>query len=107
MIGMCITFVVFPAVLQNVKLSFVDSVDWTSLIIVTLFNVSDTVGRTLGGIEALMFAKGGKAIHIFCFSRLVFVGTSTFLFLNDNTDGAFDAMIILNTMLLGLSNGYV
>ena len=54
-----------------------------------------------------MFAKGGKAIHIFCFSRLVFVGTSTFLFLNDNTDGAFDAMIILNTMLLGLSNGYV
>ena len=104
---MTITFVVFPAVLQNVKFTFVDSADWTSLIIITLFNVCDTIGRTLGGIKSLMFAKNGKAIHIFCFSRLIFIATSTFLFLMQEQNIFYDGLIILNTALLGLSNGYV
>ena len=35
-------------------LSFVNSPEWNNLLIVGLFNIFDTIGRTLGGYKPLM-----------------------------------------------------
>jgi hypothetical protein len=51
-----ITFTVFPAIITDEKLEFMQSITnndlrigWTMLIYIFLFNLFDTVGRWLGG----------------------------------------------------------
>ena len=51
-IGFClmISLTTFPAVVADVRLSFLESKEWTSLGIITLWNLCDTIGRYSGGV---------------------------------------------------------
>ena len=109
---MMVTFVTFPAVNCQVKITFIENADLTFVLIVTIFNISDTIGRYLGGIESLMLDKDGKSFHIFCFARTLFIFSSTGIYLAYGVDSTkvficTDILILINTILFGLSNGYV
>ena len=72
--GFVLSFLVFPGVLQSKPVSFIDSTEWNNLMIVGLFNVFDTVGRTLGGIDALMISSKRKfCLNFFALSRVLLV----------------------------------
>ena len=53
-----------------------------------------------------MVGRTGAAIHIVCFSRVLLIGSSTYLSLAKGSS-VNEVLIVVNTMLIGLSNGYV
>ena len=85
----------------------VGSVEWSSLIITSVFNVSDTLGRVLGGVEKLMVGREGVLIHVVCVSRVFLILSSTYLFLTTYSGPVISWLAVLNTAAMGLSNGYV
>lgn len=63
-----ITFAVFPGVMTTTSLTFIDhDGPWYSLMIVTLVNLFDTIGRYLGG---KYFAQE-RILHTWAWLRLV------------------------------------
>ena len=104
--SMFVTFIVFPGVTsaKTVNLSFIGGRAWFDLFMVTLFNLFDTTGRLIGGIPKFMFSKDSHWISVVSFSRLLLVGLSIMIMLEVFQH---DTTIIVNTVLLGFSNGYV
>jgi len=47
--SMFVTFIVFPGVTAATSLSFISSRAWFDLVMVSIFNVFDTIGRYVGG----------------------------------------------------------
>ena len=69
--SMFVSFVIFPGVMQATSVAYPRNRAWFELSIVTLFNISDTVGRYLGGVKILMFKVEGFGIHLVGFGRLL------------------------------------
>ena len=77
---------------------------WFDLFMLFLFNIGDTIGRTLGGKE---FAKlGRKATLIGSYARIIFF--LTFIPIMFASSGFFDTDVlkITNALLFAISNGY-
>ena len=109
-IGMTLSFSVFPGVLLTRPLTFINSEDWNTCLVLGLFNLFDVVGRTLGGIEMFMISAERKFwLHFFALSRSVIVvltimiGCGVF----DNNSTAENALIIFIPIILAITNGYV
>ena len=68
--SMLVTFVVFPGVMDATSVGFLTSRSWFELMIVTLFNVFDTIGRYIGGLPSMMFKQDGIGIHVVGFGRI-------------------------------------
>ena len=48
-LSMMVTFIVFPGVTCATSLAFLESYAWFSLLMVSIFNFFDTIGRFIGG----------------------------------------------------------
>ena len=72
--SMFVTFIVFPGVNCSANLQFIDSFAWFSLLIVTIFNIFDTIGRFIGGFPSLQVDS--KGTHAVGFGRLLIVASS-------------------------------
>ena len=72
-----VTFTVFPGVTDHSYLTFMENLQnelsWFNLLMTTIFNVMDTVGRKMGGIKS--FDLEGRSIKILSLARVFFVGT--------------------------------
>ena len=108
--GMTLSFSVFPGVLLTRPLTFIDSDDWNTMLILGLFNLFDVVGRTLGGIERLMISAERKFwLHFFALSRIaivvltIMIGCGIF----DKNSTAENCLIIFIPIVLAVTNGYV
>ena len=72
--GMMLNYLLMPGVLTAKTITFIDSEEWYNLLIIGLFNIFDTVGRTLGGISCLMIGMNKMPyLHTFAFSRVLIV----------------------------------
>ena len=80
------------------------------MLILGLFNIFDTVGRTLGGINCIMISinKSGY-LHIFAFSRVSIVILAILIEVGvfSESSSLQNWLIILNPILLAATNGYV
>jgi hypothetical protein len=76
-----ITFTIFPAIITDQKLEFMQDmtnadlrIGWTMLIYIFLFNMFDTLGRWLGGQAFGMLSD--RTLFILSYSRVIFIATS-------------------------------
>ena len=85
--GMSLSYLVLPGILTAQPISFIDSPDWFNLLILGLFNIFDTLGRTLGGVPCLMISINKLPnFHIFAFSRVLIVLLAIFIEIGMFTD---------------------
>ena len=108
--GMTLSFLVIPGVLEARPITFIESAEWNNLLIIGLFNVFDTAGRSIGGYTPLMIGMEETfLLHLFAFSRILIVIMAIMIevgiFSGNLT--AQNWLIIVNPMLLALTNGYV
>lgn len=109
-----ITFVIYPGVITATNLHFLADVEpmlqssWNNLILVFVFNVSDTISRYLGG--QAWATMSGKAVLILSFLRCVFIATSLLIAWDCSPAWLFgvdaDWFKIVNMFLFAFSNGY-
>ena len=102
--SMLVSFVVFPGVMEATSVAYPRTRAWFELSIVTLFNVSDTVGRYLGGIESLMFKAKGYGIHMVGFGRLLGIAVAILIMIQTISG---DWAVYANTVAFAVTNGYV
>jgi hypothetical protein len=69
MIFIC-TFIVFPGTTNHTTLSFISSPAWFNIFFVSLFNILDTIGRTLGGIKTFFIST--KLVYTLTYLRFIF-----------------------------------
>lgn len=104
-----ITFVVFPGTSLSTKFDFLGNTKkdmaWFSLLMITCFNLFDTIGRFAGGYIQLFTPK---TVFILTVVRLIFIPTFVLIQLNANPAWIFqsDWFRILNMALFALTNGY-
>ena len=105
-----ITFIVFPALSQvATKLSFVEgstSTAWLSLILLTTFNMMDTLGRCLAGMSCMGMKRRG--ILVLSYLRTLHVGfflCSAFELQPEWLFGS-DWFKLLNFSTFALTHGY-
>lgn len=110
-----ITFTIFPAVTTDFPLHFLGSMEnaqqrisWTMLIYILTFNVTDTIGRWLGG--QAFGSIPARPMFIITYLRIVFVAST---FIIDYGVGPEwltgingDWFKLLNMTLFAFSNGY-
>ena len=106
------TFLVFPGAFFQSYFSFLNSADpskqftWYSLIMLSTFNVFDTVGRYMGGV----FQLPSKVVYFLVAARILLVVSTILIGLaNKDTHNFFtsDAIKILNMVVFAFSNGFV
>jgi hypothetical protein len=101
--SMAVTFIVFPGVICAANFNLFSSDAWYSLFIVTIFNLFDTLGRYIGGLEKLQI-RSNTIINGLGFFRLVFVGISVMFMVLQNQQAV---VLITNLALLAVTNGYL
>ena len=108
--GMSLSYLVIPGVLTVQTITFIDSEEWYNLLILGLFNIFDTVGRTLGGISSVMIGMNKMPyLHSFAFSRILIVLLAILVEVGmfDSVPELQNWLIILNPIILAVTNGYV
>ncbi|CDW83406.1 equilibrative nucleoside transporter 1 [Stylonychia lemnae] len=110
-----VTFIVFPGTSLHTGLHFMDGIDnaslkgaWSALILITVFNVLDTIGRWLAGQK---FGQGSdKFVLILTFVRVIFIATFLLIALNVSPAWLFgvdaDWFKLINMILFAFTNGY-
>ena len=104
-----ITFVVFPGTQLSTTFDFLgDSaldVAWFSVLMITIFNIFDTIGRFLASWVRIFTPKTLLILTLF---RLVFIPTSILIQLEHSPSWLFqsDWFRITNMALFALTNGY-
>lgn len=99
------TFAVFPGVTNHAPLSFIDKDGpWFQLIFITLFNILDTVGRTIGG-KIDLSDRSMTAWSIFRLLQVVlFIVVG--LFAQDSFNGTGgDILKLSNFIIFSMGNG--
>jgi hypothetical protein len=81
---------------------------WFFLIMATLFNVADTVGRSMGGMPR--FTVSDRTVKILSYSRVIFILTFFLIAYDVNPQWLFgvnaDWFKILNMLLFAFTNGF-
>ena len=107
---MTLSFLVIPGVLTSRPITFIKSEAWDNLLIIGMFNIFDTLGRSIGGYTPLMIDIENKVLlHLLAFSRIMIVLLAIMIevgVFSDNTT-VQDWLIFINPVILALTNGYV
>jgi Nucleoside transporter len=110
-----VTFIIFPAVITDFRLEFLQSIkddslriSWTMVAFIMTFNLFDTIGRWVGGQAFGNISY--PTLMILSYGRVIFIA-STFLIDYDVgpswlTGYHSDWFKLLNMALFALSNGY-
>jgi len=104
-----ITFVVFPGTSLGTKFDFLGTSNkdfaWFAVLMITTFNVFDTIGRFAGGYKQIF---SPYTVFILTVTRLVFIPLFVLIQLNSDPASIFqsDWFRITNMALFALSNGY-
>jgi hypothetical protein len=105
-----ITFVVFPGTTLSTNFDFLGTPNnkeraWFSVLMITCFNVFDTVGRFAGGKFHLLTPN---TVFILSSLRLIFIPLFVLVQLNSSPTWIFqsDWFRILNMALFSITNGY-
>eukprot|EP00343_Euplotes_focardii_P007156 CAMPEP_0205819138 /NCGR_PEP_ID=MMETSP0206-20130828/1382_1 /ASSEMBLY_ACC=CAM_ASM_000279 /TAXON_ID=36767 /ORGANISM="Euplotes focardii, Strain TN1" /LENGTH=307 /DNA_ID=CAMNT_0053112353 /DNA_START=439 /DNA_END=1362 /DNA_ORIENTATION=+ len=104
-----ITFVVFPGTQLSTTFDFLGNsaadIAWFSVLMITVFNVFDTIGRFAGGSIQVLSPNTVFGLTI---TRLIFIPTSVLIQLNYSPDWIFqkDWFRILNMAIFAFTNGY-
>jgi equilibrative nucleoside transporter 1/2/3 len=108
-----ITFVVFPGTSLSTKFDFLGTNEatankrgaWFSVIMITIFNVFDTIGRFLPAKIQLFTPNTVFALSI---SRLIFIPLCVLIQLSSSPSGIFqsDWFRIMNMAVFAITNGY-
>ena len=86
------------------QLSFLRNFSENALFLITVFNIFDTIGRTLGGIERFIMRE--KFVIILTYARFIFIGTTVGIAWSGHSGLGADWFILLNDMLFAITNGY-
>lgn len=80
---------------------------WFNLLILSTFNLFDSIGRYMGGVSCLLLKN--STIKIGSLLRLVFLATCLFIAFDVPPTAVFstDWFIMLNLALFSVSNGYI
>lgn len=106
-----LTFICFPALLEDCKLRFMQDLEnydsWFNLLILSTFNFFDSIGRYMGGVPCLVLSN--KTIKIGSLMRSLFLATCLLIAFDVAPSAIFssDWFILLNLALFSVSNGYV
>lgn len=104
-----ITFVVFPGTSLSTKFDFLGTTNrdfaWFAVLMITLFNLFDTIGRFAGGYKQIFTPNTVFALTVF---RLIFIPTFVLIQVKANPAWIFqsDWFRIFNMALFALTNGY-
>jgi len=104
-----ITFVVFPGTTLATRFDFLGDSNrdkaWFSVLMVTIFNLFDTIGRFAGG-SIQIFSE--KTVFFLTVSRLVFIPLFVLIQLDSHPLWIFssDWFRILNMAVFSITNGY-
>lgn len=108
-----LTFIVFPGTTNDTSLQFMKGMQnydsWFFLVLVTIFNVFDTIGRYMGGVPKLTLPDTAtiagsylRSIFLITFMLIAFNVPPSWLF---GVDADWFKMI--NMILFSFSNGYI
>lgn len=108
-----ITFVVFPGVCMATSIKFLQGVSnysaWYGLFMVTVFNIFDTIGRSMGGMP--LFSLPDKIVIVSSYCRAIFIVTFFLIAYKVSPSGLFgndaDWFKVLNMILFAFSNGFI
>jgi hypothetical protein len=98
-----INFALYPGVLLEGKISFIKDNDWEVWLIIIVFCIADTVGRTLTGIY---WIKSPYLAGVLSLIRLGFFAT-TFLSAYEISFFSNSVFKLANNALLSLTSGYI
>lgn len=104
-----ITFVVFPGTQLSTSFNFLGNskadMAWFSVLMITTFNIFDTIGRFAGGYKQILSPNTLFTLTVF---RLIFIPTSVLIQLGSEPHWIFQAdwFKILNMATFALTNGY-
>ena len=104
-----ITFVVFPGTSLSTQFDFLGTSakaqSWFLVLIITVFNIFDTIGRFLGGPYQFFTPR---TLFILTVSRLIFIPLLVLIQLSATPHGIFksDWFRIVNMALFAFTNGY-
>ena len=104
-----ITFMVFPGTQLSTSFDFLGDSPadkaWFSVLMITIFNLFDTIGRFTGGSFQVLSPGTVFSLTVL---RLIFIPTSVLVQLSSNPTWIFnsDWFRILNMALFAFSNGY-
>lgn len=94
-----VTLSIFPGVLaEDISSKLLGS--WFTIVLITLFNCADSVGRML---PSVFYARDGAVLLVFSAIRVAFIPCYSLLVKHQTGDVSF--MVV--TGVLGLTNGYV
>ncbi|CAI2369505.1 unnamed protein product [Moneuplotes crassus] len=97
------TFLVFPGVMLVGGLGFIHNVSWEVWLIISLYNLADTISRYASEYFTILNAKTALVTTIVRFAS---VG-AFFLAAYDITFFRNDYVKIVNIVIIGFSNGYI
>ena len=103
------TMICYPGVILQTSLSFVQEESWFQVIMLSLFSVSDILGRFLTKYVNTDHSKARCVIVIISLLRAICIYTSLQIGFNEEKDSILntDWFKILNTLILGLGNGFL
>lgn len=110
-----VTFMIFPAVICDTKIQFLQGIQstdlrigWTMLAFIFCFNLFDTIGRWLGGQP--FASMGDQTVLFLTYLRVVFIFTAYMVDQNFGPEwlvgNSGDWFKLLNMAVFALSNGY-
>jgi hypothetical protein len=100
-----VTFIIFPGAFFDEHFAMTDSFTNVTLIIILVFNVTDTIGRKAGALISLP----DGVVYILSLLRLALV-VLTIIIVKDDGDSNFiekDAVKMMNLALFAFTNGFV
>ena len=104
-----LTFVCFPGLVEDTELRLLDGVpnmvSWWNLLVLSVFNFFDSMGRYLGGV----LLASNRVVNTMALARSVFLGTFLWVAFEGGPAWVFGAdwFKIANLVLFSFSNGYV
>jgi hypothetical protein len=99
-----ITLLIYPGTSNYTTISFIEDKSWFNMYMITLFHIGDMIGRTAGGIKALMILE--KPLVKLIWARGLFL--IPFLLIAHSAHPVVDNDLFktINMLLFSLTNGF-
>jgi len=98
-----ITFMIFPSITIQKIANLTSSATWNAFILLSSVQVFDFFGRILSGVRA---HYDRRILFAFSIARVAFVAISILIVQGNGSFWDSPALILMNAILLGLTNGF-